>query len=126
LVLATQLAYQAPYYIWAIVDVSEKTDFATAAVFRQCHRNLVLGGIKTDKDPEILLHGSSPVREARRRPIRRNPRSSHNVDKPPPHRDEHTVCQTFSCGFNSGHLGGSGTMVMFGGTTRRADICQPA
>ena len=32
--------------------------------------------------------------------------------------NEHTVCQTFSCGFNSGHFGGSGTMVILGGTTR--------
>ena len=35
-------------------------------------------------------------------------------------------CQTFSCGFSSGHLGGSGTMTMFGGTTRRFDMCHPA
>ena len=27
-------------------------------------------------------------------------------------------CQTFSCGLSSGHLAGSGTMVMLSGTTR--------
>jgi hypothetical protein len=48
------------------------------------------------------------------------------VDKPPPHRDEHTVCQTFSTGLSSGHFGGSAMMVMFAGTTRRVDMCQPA
>ena len=35
-------------------------------------------------------------------------------------------CQTFSCGFNSGHFAGSGTMTMFLGTTNLLDKCQPA
>ena len=35
-------------------------------------------------------------------------------------------CQTFSTGLSSGHFGGSGMMVMFAGTTRRVDRCQPA
>ncbi len=36
------------------------------------------------------------------------------------------ICQMFSTGFNSGDLGGNGRMVMFPGTTRLLDICQPA
>ena len=35
-------------------------------------------------------------------------------------------CQTFSCALSSGHLGGSGTMVIFAGTTSLAEVCQPA
>src|SRR3954452_14468257 len=34
--------------------------------------------------------------------------------------------QIFSTGFSSGHLDGSGTRVMFGGTTRRCERCHPA
>src|SRR3979409_1771184 len=83
LVLASQLVYRAPYRVWRVVDVAEKPDFAMAALFGQGHGDLPLGSIKTDKDPDILLHGSSPVPEARRRPIRRNPRSSQSVDQPP-------------------------------------------
>src|SRR5437764_14982109 len=35
-------------------------------------------------------------------------------------------CQTFSTGLSSGHLGGSGTSVIFGGTMSLSDRCQPA
>src|SRR5215204_3503533 len=35
-------------------------------------------------------------------------------------------CQMFSTGLSSGHLGGSGTSVMFGGTMSLSDRCQPA
>jgi hypothetical protein len=35
-------------------------------------------------------------------------------------------CQTFSCGFNSGHLAGSRTTVMLAGTTSRSGKCHPA
>src|ERR1700748_2191880 len=35
-------------------------------------------------------------------------------------------CQMFSTGLSSGHFGGSGTMVMFGGTISRRDRCHPA
>ena len=35
-------------------------------------------------------------------------------------------CQVFLTGFNSGHLGGSGTAVMLADTTRRSEICHPA
>src|SRR3979411_782026 len=35
-------------------------------------------------------------------------------------------CQTFSTGLSSGHLDGSGTSVMFGGTMSLSDRCQPA
>src|SRR5215203_2218482 len=35
-------------------------------------------------------------------------------------------CQTFSTGFNSGHLGGSARRVMLGGTTSRLERCHPA
>ena len=71
---ASKLSYQASYRIWRVVDVAKKSDLALAALFGQGHGDLHLGGIKTNKDFAIFLHGSSPVREARRRPIRRNPR----------------------------------------------------
>jgi hypothetical protein len=32
----------------------------------------------------------------------------------------------FSTGLSSGHFGGRAMMVMFGGTTRPVDKCQPA
>ena len=35
-------------------------------------------------------------------------------------------CQTFSAGLSSGERGGSGRSVMFRGTTRAFDMCQPA
>jgi hypothetical protein len=35
-------------------------------------------------------------------------------------------CQTFSCGFNSGHLAGSGMSVILSGTFKRAERCHPA
>ena len=44
-------------------------------------------------------------------------------------------CQTFSCGFNSGHFAGKrlppdpdpgGTSVMLSGTCSLAEVCQPA
>ncbi len=35
-------------------------------------------------------------------------------------------CQMFSTGFNSGHLGGNGMMVMLAGTSSFAVVCQPA
>jgi hypothetical protein len=35
-------------------------------------------------------------------------------------------CHTFSIVLSSGHLGGSGTSVMFAGTTSLSDMCQPA
>ncbi len=35
-------------------------------------------------------------------------------------------CQMFSIGFSSGHLGGSGTSVMLGGTVSLSDTCHPA
>jgi len=35
-------------------------------------------------------------------------------------------CQTFSTGFSSGHLGGSGIRVMLDGTTSSAEPCHPA
>jgi hypothetical protein len=34
--------------------------------------------------------------------------------------------QTFSTGLSSGHLAGSGTMVMLGGTVSRSEMCHPA
>jgi phospholipid/cholesterol/gamma-HCH transport system permease protein len=40
--------------------------------------------------------------------------------------NEHTVCYTFSCGFNSGHFAGKGINVMLGGTVSRPERCQPA
>ena len=81
---ARQLADQAPHCLGRVVDLAEKADFTLTAVFSHGDRDLQFGRIQTDKHFAILLHGSSPVREARRRPIRRNPRSSHSVDEPPP------------------------------------------
>src|SRR3712207_6789514 len=85
-VLASQLAHEAPYRVWRVVDVAEEADFPLAALLSQGYGDRQLGGIKTDEDFAILLHGSSPVREARRWPIQRNPRSSRSVGEPPPHR----------------------------------------
>ena len=57
------------------------------------YRDLQLRGIQSYVDLAILLHGSSPMREARHRPIRRNPRSSHMRTSHLPD-NEHTVCQS--------------------------------
>ena len=35
-------------------------------------------------------------------------------------------CQTFSTGLSSGDFGGMAMIVMFGGTIRCVDMCQPA
>ena len=35
-------------------------------------------------------------------------------------------CQTFSIGLSSGHFGGSGIIVMFGGTVSLSERCHPA
>ena len=35
-------------------------------------------------------------------------------------------CHTFSTGFSSGHLGGSGMSVMLSGTASSAEPCHPA
>src|SRR5215218_10216317 len=81
---ADQLVHQTPHGLRRVVYVTEETDLALAAVLGHGDGDLQLGGIQTDKHFALLLHGSSPVREARHRPIRRNPRSSHSVDEPPP------------------------------------------
>lgn len=43
-------------------------------------------------------------------------------------RAEHGLADrtAVSTGFSSGHFGGRAIMVMFGGTTMRIDMCQPA
>src|SRR5215207_1672709 len=76
-VSAGQLADEAPDRLWRVVDLAEEADLALAALLGQDNRDLQLGGIQTDKHFAFLRHGSSLVREARRRPIRNNPRSSH-------------------------------------------------
>src|SRR5829696_4049556 len=73
---ARQLVDQAPHRLGGIVDLAEKADLSLAAVLGHGDGDLQFGGIQTDKHFALLLHGSSPVREARRRPIQRNPRSS--------------------------------------------------
>src|ERR1035437_16974 len=83
---SSQLAYQSPYRIWRVVDVAEKSGLALAALFGQGHGDLHLAGVKTNKNSAILLHGSSPVPEARRRPITRPPGSSRRVEEPHTHR----------------------------------------
>src|SRR5829696_3467044 len=83
-VSAGQLADEAPDCLWRVVDLAEEADLALAAFLGQGNRDLQLGGIQTDKHFAFLQHGSSLVREARRRPIRNNPHSSHRGDKSPP------------------------------------------
>src|SRR5215217_5862508 len=83
-VSAGQLADEAPDRLWRVVDLAEEADLALAALLGQSDRELQLGGIQTDKHFAFLQHGSSLVREARRRPIRNNPCSSHRGDEPPP------------------------------------------
>src|SRR4051812_7087424 len=83
-VSAGQLADEAPDRLWRVVDLAQEADLALAALLGQGDRDLQLGGIQTDKHFAFLPHGSSLVREARRRPIRNNPRSSHQGDEPPP------------------------------------------
>src|SRR3954447_23843357 len=79
-----QLVDEGPDRLWRVVDLAEEADLALAAFRGQGDRDLQLGGIQTDKHFASLRHGSSLVREARRRPIRNNPRSSHQGDEPPP------------------------------------------
>src|SRR3954451_18712975 len=81
---AGQLADEAPHRLWRVVDLAEEADLALAALLGQGDRDLQLGGIQTDKHFASLRHGSSLVREARRRPIRNNPRSSQSGDESPP------------------------------------------
>src|SRR3954469_5485713 len=83
-VSAGQLADEAPDRLWRVVDLAEEADLALAAFFGPGDRDLQLGVIQTDKHFAFLRHGSSLVREARRRPIRNTPRSSHQGDEPPP------------------------------------------
>src|SRR3954452_3630750 len=83
-VSAGQLADEAQDRLWRVVDLDEEADLALAAFFGPGDRDLQLGGIQTDKHFAFLRHGSSLVREARRRPIRNTPRSSHQGDEPPP------------------------------------------
>src|SRR3954471_4446127 len=83
-VSAGQLADEAPHRLWGVVDLAQEADLALTALLGQGDRDLQLGGIQTDKHSAYPRHGSSLVREARRRPIRNNPRSSHRGDEPPP------------------------------------------
>src|SRR3954453_7719001 len=83
-VSAGQLADEAPHRLWRVVDLDEEADLTLAAFLGQGDRDLQLGGIQTDKHFAFLRHGSSLVREARRRPIRNTPRSSHPGHEPPP------------------------------------------
>src|SRR3712207_6251658 len=83
-VSAGPLAEEAPDRLWRVVDLAEEADLALAALLGQGDRDLQLGGIQTDKHFAFLRHGSSLVREARRRPIRNHPRSWHRGDEPPP------------------------------------------
>src|SRR5215210_6262722 len=80
-VSAGQLADEAPDRLWRVVDIAEEADLALAALLGQGDRDLQLGGIQTDKHFASLRHGSSLVREARCRPIRRNPRSPHSAGR---------------------------------------------
>src|SRR3982751_6329202 len=76
-VSAGQRADEAPDRLGRVVGLAEEADLALAALLGQGDRDLQLGGIQTDKHFAFLRHGSSLVREARRRPIRNNPRPAH-------------------------------------------------
>src|SRR3954454_19953741 len=80
-VLAGELGDQPSHRLWRMVDVAEKAYLALAPLFGQGDRDLHFGGVETDKNGTILLHGSSPMREAPRRTIRRNPRSPHSAGR---------------------------------------------
>src|SRR4051812_48492610 len=80
-ILAGELGDQPPHRLWRMVDVAQEAHLTVAPLFGQGYRDLHLGSVETDKDCAILLHGSSPMREARHRPIRRNPRSPHSAGR---------------------------------------------
>src|SRR4051812_18773729 len=80
-VLAGELGNQPSHRLWRMVDVAQEAYLALAPLFGQGDRDFHLGGVETDKDGTILLHGSSPMREARCRTIRRNPRSPHSAGR---------------------------------------------
>src|SRR3954463_4692201 len=65
-VLAGELGNQPSHRLWRMVDVAEKAYLALAPLFGQGDRDLHFGGVETDKDGAILLHGSSPMPEAMR------------------------------------------------------------
>jgi hypothetical protein len=48
-----------------VLDLAKKPDFPDPAAFRDRHRVLLLGDIKSHKDFAMLSHGPPTVREAR-------------------------------------------------------------
>src|SRR3954447_17142193 len=80
-VLAGELSDQPSHRLWRMVDVAQEAYLALAPLFGQGDRDFHLGGVETDKNGAILLHVSSPMGEARRRTIRRNPRSPHSAGR---------------------------------------------
>src|SRR3954451_20419220 len=80
-VLAGELGDQPSHCLWRMVDITQEAHLALAPLFGQGDRDLHLGSVETDKNGTILLHGSSPLREARRQTIRRNPRSPHSAGR---------------------------------------------
>ena len=86
------ICYETLNAVRLTVDVPDKAHFTVTSLLSHRYRDLQLRGIQSYVDLAIRLHGSSPMREARHRPIRRNPRSSHMRTSHLPD-NEHTVCQ---------------------------------
>jgi hypothetical protein len=92
---ARQLADRTSDRLGRVVNVAEEAHFALAAVFCHSDGDLQLEGIQTNKHFVLPLHGSSPMREARSRPIRRNSRSSHR-GRATSAGNEHTAYSPYS------------------------------
>jgi hypothetical protein len=67
---------QATHGIGLVGDLALKAHLARASRLGHRHRDLRLVRIQPDPHGPILVHGSSPMSEARRQPIRRNPRQT--------------------------------------------------
>ena len=65
---------QAPHGLGPVGDLAPEPHLARAPGLGHRHRDLRLVRIQPDAHGPILVHGSSPMSEARRRPVRRNPR----------------------------------------------------
>ncbi len=74
-VLASQLFDQPTHCICPVGDLAPKANLARASGLGYRDGDRLFVRVHGDKHPAILLHGSSPVSEARRRPTQRNPRA---------------------------------------------------
>ncbi|OYD82488.1 hypothetical protein CHT98_20005 (plasmid) [Azospirillum brasilense] len=78
-ILAGQLLNEPAHGVSPVGDLAQKAHLARAPGLGQRDGDRLFVRVHGDKHPAILLHGSSPVSKAKRRPTRRNPRSQHNV-----------------------------------------------